>query len=390
MAKINFRVALFLGNFGGGGIERVTARLSHQLVKLGIQIDLILIDVDSTHLWQMPSESRIINLKSSGLFKSLPKLVRYLRQERPSILFAADHFANEVAILACSIARVPTRVIVSERNQLSKTARNGSQLKARLAPLLTKLLYPLADGILAVSHGVAKDLAHVASLPLEKIEVIYNPVNPEMFVKAKEPLDHPWFAPGELPVILGVGKLEKQKDFPTLIRAFAKVQQHKPCRLVILGWGPDRPKLEALIQELGLEDVVDLPGHVNNPYMFMARSAVFALSSVWEGLPNVLIEAIALGIPVVSTDCESGPREILAGGKYGYLTPVGDSEALAEGILQVLSGNPKTVDSNWLNQFDAETATQKYLKLFQFIQTKQDHQRLHGLKPDIIMSKVNS
>ncbi|MBE9228392.1 glycosyltransferase [Phormidium sp. LEGE 05292] len=363
------RIALFLGNFGGGGIERVTALLSHYLVNMGVQIDLVLIDADSPHLWQMPSETRIIDLKSSGLFKSLPKLVQYLLQERPEVLLAADHYANEVAILARLIARVPTRIIVCEHNQLSRTAKNSSKLKDRLAPLFTKFLYPFADAILAVSHGVAKDLAQTASLPLEKIETIYNPViHPQIFVKAQEPLDHPWFAPGELPVILGVGKLEKQKDFPTLIRAFAKVQQHKPCRLVILGWGPDRPKLEALIQELGLEDVVDLPGHVNNPYMYMARSSVFVLSSAWEGLGNVLIEAMALGIPVVSTDCESGPAEILSGGKYGYLTPVGDSEALADGILQVLAGNPKSIDAQWLNQFGIETAGEKYLKVFGLIE----------------------
>lgn len=367
MVDINPRVALFLGNFGGGGIERNTAQLAHCLVKLGVNIDLVLIESQSPHLWRMPSETRIIDLKSSTLFNSLPKLVRYLRQERPSILFAADHYANEVAILARAIARVPTRTIVSERNQLSKTARNSSQLKNRLAPLFARFLYPMADCIVAVSQGVAKDLAKTASLPLQSIETIYNPViTPEMLEKTKEPLAHPWFAPGELPVILGVGKLEQQKDFPTLVRAFAKVRQSKPARLVILGWGPDRPKLEALIKELGLEDVVDLPGHVHNPYMYMARSSVFVLSSAWEGLPTVLIEAMALGTPVVSTNCESGPLEILAGGDYGYLTPVGDSEALADRILTVLSGNPKSVDSNWLNQFGSELATQKYVKIFGF------------------------
>lgn len=365
MASTNPRIALFLGNFGGGGIERVTAQLSHYLVNMGVRIDLVLINVDSAHLWQMPSETRIIDLKSSGLFKSLPKLVQYLRQERPAVLLATDHYANEVAILARLIARVPTHTIVAEHNQLSRTAKNSTKLKDRLAPLFTKFLYPFADAIVAVSHGVAKDLAQIASLPLEKIETIYNPViHSQIFVKAQEPLEHPWFAPGELPVILGVGKLEKQKDFPSLIRAFAKVRQSKPSRLVILGWGPDRPKLEALIQELGLEDFVDLPGHVNNPYMYMARSTVFVLSSAWEGLGNVLIEAMALGIPVVSTNCESGPAEILAGGKYGYLTPVGDSEALADGILQVLAGNPKPIDPTWLNQFGTEAANEKYLKIF--------------------------
>ncbi len=183
-----------------------------------------------------------------------------------------------------------------------------------------------------------------------------------MLTNAQEPVEHPWFNSQDIPLLLGVGKLEAQKDFPNLIRAFAKVRQVRPARLVILGWGPDRPQLEALVNDLGLEADVDLPGYVQNPYAYMSRASAFILSSAWEGLPTVLIEAMALGIPVVSTDCESGPSEILADGKYGYLTPVGDSEALADAILKVLSGYQKTVNSSWLKRFDVETATQQYLK----------------------------
>jgi glycosyltransferase involved in cell wall biosynthesis len=364
MSEINPRVAFFLGSFGGGGIERITARLAHNFVKLGVEIDLILNRASSTHLWQMPTETRMIDLKSPNLYLSLPGLVHYLRQERPMALLAADHYLNEIALLAKQIAGVPLRLVVAEHNQLSKTARNATKLKGRLAPFFARFLYPWADGIVAVSDGVAKDLATAAALPLASIETIYNPViNAQMLAKAKEPVEHPWFESAEIPVILGVGKLEQQKDFPNLIRAFAKVRQVKPSRLVILGWGPDRPELEALIQTLGLQNDVDLPGYVQNPYAYMARSAVFVLSSAWEGLPTVLIEAMALDIPVVSTDCDSGPSEILAGGKYGYLTPVGDSEALAEAILDVLSGRVKSIDSSWLSQFDVETATEKYLNI---------------------------
>jgi glycosyltransferase involved in cell wall biosynthesis len=364
MSQINRRVAFFIGSFGGGGIERITARLAHNFVKLGVEIDLILNQADSTHLWQMPAETRTIDLKAPNLYLSLPGLVRYLRQERPMALLAADHYLNEIALLAKQIAGVPLRLVVAEHNQLSKTARNATKLKGRLAPIFARFLYPWADGIVAVSDGVAKDLACTAALPLGSIETIYNPViNAQMLAKAQEPVEHPWFESAEIPVILGVGKLEQQKDFPNLIRAFAKVRQVKPARLVILGWGPDRAELEALVQTMELQDDVDLPGYVQNPYAYMARSAVFVLSSAWEGLPTVLIEAMALDIPVVSTDCESGPSEILAEGKYGYLTPVGDSDALAEAILDVLSGRVKSIDSSWLAQFDVETATQKYLKI---------------------------
>jgi glycosyltransferase involved in cell wall biosynthesis len=358
------RVAFFLGSFGGGGIERITAHLAHNFVKLGVQIDLILNRADPTHLWQMPTETRIIDLKAPNLYLSLPGLVRYLRQDRPIALLAADHYLNEIALLAKRLARVPLRLVVAEHNQLSQTARNATKLKGRLTPLFARYLYPWADGIVAVSDGVAKDLAATALLPLDRIETIYNPViNDRMLANAKEPVAHEWFTSPDIPIILGVGKLEQQKDFPNLIRAFAQVRQTRPARLVILGWGPDRPELDALIQKLGLEADVALLGYVENPYAYMARSSVFVLSSAWEGLPTVLIEAMALGIPVVSTDCESGPAEILAHGKYGHLTPVGDSAALAESILQVLGGQLKSIDSHWLDQFGTEMATQKYLKV---------------------------
>jgi glycosyltransferase involved in cell wall biosynthesis len=220
--------------------------------------------------------------------------------------------------------------------------------------------------VVAVSQGVAKDLNKVLGLPMEKMQVIYNPaVTPELKTKSQEPLDHPWFAPGEPPVILGVGKLEAQKDFPTLIRAFSQIRKIQPARLVILGWGPesDKQKLETLIHELGVEADVNLAGYVNNPFAYMARASVFALSSRWEGLPFVLVEAMAVGTPVVSTDCESGPAEILGDSKYGMLVPVGDSQALAEAILNVLAGKSQQAEAAWLSQFSLETVTQHYLNI---------------------------
>jgi len=371
MPEINPRVAFLIGSFGGGGIERITAHLAHNFVKLGVKIDLILNRGDRTHLWRMPTQTRVIDLKAPNLYMSIPGLVRYIQQERPTALLAADHYLNEIALLSKRIAGVPLRVVVAEHNQLSKTAQNATKLKGRLAPLFARNLYPWADGIVAVSHGVAQDLAQTATIPLERIQTIYNPViNPELFASAKEQPAHDWFTTAAVPTILGVGKLEQQKDFPNLIRAFAKVRQVQPARLVILGWGPDLPQLAALVKELGIAADVDFPGYVQNPYAYMARASVFVLSSAWEGLPTVLIEAMALGTPVVSTDCESGPAEILADGKYGYLTPVGDSQSLADAILQVLSGHQKSVDANWLDQFGLEAATRKYLKILGIAQTQ--------------------
>jgi glycosyltransferase involved in cell wall biosynthesis len=234
-------------------------------------------------------------------------------------------------------------------------------LKRRIAPYLARKFYPWADAIVTVSQGSADDLVNLG-LSSKRIQVIYNPVvTPELFEKAKEPIDHPWFKPGSPPVILGVGRLEKQKDFPTLIRAFAQMHKQRPARLMILGEGKDRPDLEALVQELGLEEDVALPGFVANPFAYMASSAVFVLSSLYEGLPTVLIEAIAVGTRVVSTDCPSGPTEILENGRYGKLVAVGDIKSMAEAIVSTLEEPP---DSESLQlkaaEFSLEKAVAKY------------------------------
>lgn len=359
MPKDKPHVAVYLRLLYGGGAERVMVNLMRGFVEQGVQIDLVLNKVDGPYLAQVPSEVRIVDLKAPRMLAGLPKLADYLRQEQPVALLSALHYNNEIALWAKRLAGVSTRVVVSERNTLSIHARNRST--DRWSPLLSRLFYPWADGIVAVSHGVARDLAQVTGLSLERIRVIYNPVNPELLHKSNESLEHPWFQTGEPPVILAIGRLEEQKDFPTLIQAFAKVRQQKPARLVILGSGRERQNLNALARQLNLENDIAILGFVKNPYPYLKQAAVFALSSAWEGLPNVIIEALALGTPVVSTNCPSGPSEILDNGKYGWLVPIGDNEAMAEAILGVLSGQAKLVDSTWLEQFTLETATQNYL-----------------------------
>jgi glycosyltransferase involved in cell wall biosynthesis len=226
--------------------------------------------------------------------------------------------------------------------------------------------YPRADAIVAVSRGVADDLARFAGLPRDVIRVIYNPVvGADLPRMAGEPVDHPWFRPGELPVILGAGRLSRQKDFPTLIRAFAEVRRARPARLVILGDGAQRAELEALVRTLGLADAVALPGFTSNPYAHMARAAVFVLSSRFEGFPNVLVEALAVGTPVVATDCPSGPAEILERGRHGRLVPVGQADALARALLATLDapGDPAGRRRRAAD-FSADASVSTYLDLF--------------------------
>jgi glycosyltransferase involved in cell wall biosynthesis len=363
MTEIPPRIALFLRTLGGGGAERVLLNLSQGFVDAGLNVDLVLSAGQGLELWQIPPGVRVVNLDAPRVSASLPALIGYLRRERPVAMIPSLHYANEVALLAKYLSGVPTKVLIPEHNVLSREiAFHEKGSRKHLIPLAVRLLYPLADAIVAVSKGVAEDLKTLTGLPKHRIHTIYNPVIlPDLLERSQEPIDHPWFKPGEPPVILGVGRLEAQKDFPTLIRAFARVRQVRPARLMILGWGPDRPQLEALIQELELTEDVDLPGFTKNPFPYMRQSHVFALSSAWEGMSNVIVEALFVETQVVSTNCESGPAEILNNGKYGYLVPVGDSEALAEAILEVLAGKTKQIDASWLDQFTLQVSAQRYL-----------------------------
>jgi glycosyltransferase involved in cell wall biosynthesis len=359
------KLALFVPSLRGGGAERVMVNLARGFVERGLRVDLVLARAEGPYLSQVPKEVRVVDLGARRVLYSLPGLVRYLRRERPQAMLSTLSHANIIALWARKLARVPTRLVVREANTVSVETANVPALKAKLMPHLIKTFYPWADAIVANSRGVAEDLMKLTGLPPDNIKVIYNPVvTPELFAKAEEPLDHPWFRPGEPPVVLGVGRLTQQKDFPTLIRAFALVRKERPARLMILGEGEERPKLEALVRELGMEEDVALPGFVENPYKYMKRAAVFVLSSKWEGLPTALIEALALGIRVVATNCPSGPEEVLEGGKWGRLVPVGDPAGLAQAILDRLnnarSGNTSGQVEYAIQRFSLEKIVQTY------------------------------
>jgi glycosyltransferase involved in cell wall biosynthesis len=269
--------------------------------------------------------------------------------------------ANIVAVLAGKLARVHTRIVISERCTLSIASRNSSFLRGHFLPI-ARLVYPHADAIVAVSEGVADDLASTLRLPRSKIQAIYNPVvTQQLWDKARETLDHPWFTDGEPPVVISVGRLTRAKDFPTLIGAFALVHREMPARLMILGEGEERSRLESLVSQLGLEKAASLPGFIENPHKYVANASAFVLSSRWEGLPNALIEALVLGTPVVSTDCPSGPREILGNGEFGKLVPVGNVEALAAAIVEALT--QKNRGPTAYGAYTLDTAVRRYLEV---------------------------
>ncbi|MEW5755870.1 MAG: glycosyltransferase [Pseudomonadota bacterium] len=351
----------------GGGAERVMLNLAKAFASHGIKVDLVLAQAVGEYVGEVPPQINIVDLHSSGVFLSLPRLVKYLSRSRPFAMLATQVHANVVALWAKRLSRSPTRLIVREAISLSYNTNNQFGIRSRLMPYFAKHSYPWADGVVAVSKGLAQQLEQKLGLDPKRIQVIYNPVSrEELLRKAKADVDHPWFKDMDEPVVLSAGRLTRQKDFATLIRAFALVRRKLSARLVILGEGELRGDLEALVRELGLQQSISLPGFKNNPYPYMARASVYVLSSVWEGMPNAAIEAMVLGTPVIATDCETGPNEVLGGGKYGTLVPVGDSRTMAHAIADVITNRSnKRPSSDWFELFSLEDCVNKYLHLLQ-------------------------
>jgi glycosyltransferase involved in cell wall biosynthesis len=359
-------IAFFLPSLHGGGAERVMVNLAQGIAERGLPVDLVLVAAEGAFLSQLPSGIRVVDLHSRRVIRSLAPLTRYLRSERPKALVSSMSHANVVALWAARLAGGATPVVATVHNTMSVSTPKQGRIAARLWPHALRIFYPWAARVVAVSRGAADDFARSSGFPRDRVEVVYNPViMPDTVARGREVPNHPWFASGEPPVILGAGRLTPQKDFPTLVRAFAQVRRRRAARLVILGEGDGRAELAALAGELGVAEDVDLPGFQKNALSYMAHSAVFALSSAWEGLPTVLIEALATGTRVVSTDCPSGPREILQDGRLGALVPVGDASALASAILNTLERPADGVSPNALHSFTRDAAVDHYLELIE-------------------------
>lgn len=358
------KLALYLPSLRGGGAERVMVTLANAFAERGYGVDLVLAKAEGPYLQEVAEAVRVVDLRSSRVLFSLPGLLRYLRSERPRALLSAMGHANVIAVAARELARVPTRVVVSERNHLSVSIARARSLRARMLGRFMRRAYRRADGIIAVSGGVADDLAAHIGLARENVQVVFNPVvDSRLRALAAEPVDAPWFKKGDRPLVLAVGRLTEQKGFFTLIRAFARLRATQPARLAILGEGELRNELESEVKRLGLKKDVSLPGFVDNPFSFMRHADLFVLSSAWEGLPNVLIQAMACGIPVVSTDCPSGPAEILESGRWGRLVPVGDDKALAEAMAATLDEAEHPDVAARAAEFSVDRAVEGYLRV---------------------------
>lgn len=353
-------VALFLPTLTAGGIERCFLNLAEGFLDQDITVDLVVADLRGRFISQIPDGVNVVNLGADRTLKAILPLRNYLNTIEPSVLLSGHTHANIAAILASKTSRAKTKIAVGIHNTLSQKSATG--FMSRAVQFLYPHLYKLADEIIAVSEGVKQDLLNNINLDPEVISVIHNPVSINSVVKqSMEKVSHEWLSDESLQVVLGAGRLTKQKDFETLIRAFVDVQKvNKQARLIIAGTG-DKKELEDLATDLGVGDKIDLVGYVDNLYAYMRLADIFVLSSQWEGFGIVLVEAMAVGTPVVSTDCPHGPAEILQNGEFGELVPVGDSKQLSDSICNTLSKgqDTKTLESRAAD-FSAKNIAKTY------------------------------
>ncbi len=360
------KVFIYLPDLAAGGVERLTLNLLPLLSAAGYDPTLVLNTRTGALLPHVPANVPIISLDVARTLHVPGKLARLLRQERPEILLSNLGHNNIIAIWARALSRTSTRVVVCQHNALSQEAKLKGNWQHRVLPLVSRLFLRFADGIIAVSQGVADDMAEMLNLPKSAISVIYNPVLTEAFdARSIADVAHPWFAPGSPPIVIGVGRLVPQKDFATLLRAFALLRRKLPCRLVLVGDGPERHTLSTLADTLDVASDVGFLGFQENPLPYIKRAAVLAMSSVYEGFGNVLVEAMGCGTPVVSTDCPYGPSEILIAGQLGTLVPVGDETRLAQALEETLR-NPPPSDRlrHRANDFSTSNISADYVALF--------------------------
>lgn len=349
----------------GGGAERAMVDLANGLCAAGHSVDIVVIRGEGPWRQRISPIVRLVPLPSRTAMTSLVKLVRYVHTARPDVVLANG--ASSVILASVARPLAPRFRLLARLPHNLTAGFAGANLKRRTIKKVQAMLLPRADGIVANSVGTSDDARRTLPAAAHLVRTIHNPVvDPGLARQAALPVQHPWFREQQTPVILSAGRLEPAKDYPTLIRAFALTAERQDLRLVVLGEGTLRRDLVRLTFELGVEHLVDFPGFHANPLAFMAKARLFVLSSVNEGMPNVLIQAMACGTPVVSTDCPSGPSEVLEGGKWGPLVPPGDPDALARAMLSTLdrSHDPPALIAR-ASTFSVEASVRAYRQLIE-------------------------
>ncbi|MFQ5608717.1 MAG: glycosyltransferase [Woeseiaceae bacterium] len=358
------RIAMFLPNLDGGGAERVFVELANEFARAGATVDLVLAAARGPYLDEVSSDVRVVDLVASRVLMAIRPLAQYVRDSKPAVISSGLEHANIVSCLATRNARKSTRCVVSIRSMPAGPLRETGSWSSRIILAAAKFAYRFADLVIANSNAVAREASSVYGISEEKIRVVYNPLDTARIGSlACESPGLPWDDSDELPFVLAVGRLDRLKDFGTLIRAFQFVRSRHHCRLVILGEGPERSKLEGLADDLGVGEDIYLVGFVGNPYPWMREAAVVVNSSITEGCPNVVLQALACGTPVVCTDSHGGSAEVLDDGKWGQLVPVGDAEAMANSIESVLRGTPFPDGRIRAQDFSSDLIAGQYLRV---------------------------
>lgn len=358
---IRKKILIILPNLGGGGAEKMRIHLANYWLSKDYDVELVLINEQESILSeQLSSQIKVVHLACDRFYKSLIPLARYFRHSDASVILSAMWPLTVITILAKIISLRKIPLVFSEHSILSKSFAHKNKIHNFLMRLSMRLLYPLAHSRIGVSHGVVKEIAKMSNMHLSKFHVIHNPayLDKDNFLVEK--------LTDNSKVIITAGSFKEVKNHQLLIKAFSQyLKKYKiKTKLYILGDGKLRKEYELLIDSLGLKDFIVMPGYVSNPSSYFRSSDLFVLSSNHEGLGNVIIEALGCGLPVVSTDCESGPREILADGKYGSLVPVNNVQKLSESMFNsIMSQHDINALKLRAKDFSVEKIGDKYLEV---------------------------
>lgn len=360
------KLSILISFSGDGGVEKMMINLLEGLIDQGVKIDLLVIKDRPPHFSRIPKGVNIIKLGPNSAWLCKKPLIDYLKNSQPDVLLAAKHRALKLAIQAKRASGVNCKVVGQLHSHASESLKHKLWLKRVIWFASMRRLYRHADKIISVSQGVADNIQDITQLKNDKLVVIYNPVvTNELKLLATQPAEHPWFN-DKVPVIIAAGRFNKQKDFITLIKAFALLHKERASRLIILGKGKLQAEYQQLALSLKIEKDIDFPGFTLNPYTYMAHAQLFVLSSAWEGFGLVLAEAMAIGTPVVSTNCKSGPSEILIDGQYGKLTEVGNAQALADAMAVTLDQPMTKLQlQQGSERFTIAHCTQQYIEQLQ-------------------------
>jgi glycosyltransferase involved in cell wall biosynthesis len=347
-----------------GGLEIVFLRLAAEFARRGLKVWLVVHDCDGGMVPAVPPEVELVNLDVSSKPWTILRLHRFLRQTHPDILLAPEPYGNVVSVIARWLAGSQTRLVLTEHTPVDHNLERSVKWRRHIWRGLIKCFYAQADAVVSVSEGIRDDLLALR-LPSHLLRVVYNPaLDPDFEAVGQRSVDHPWFHDPSLPIIIGVGRLSAEKDFATLIRAFARLRRERPVRLVIAGEGDQEIAIKELIAELDLIEDVWLPGFRLDVCALITKSSVLVSASRYEGFGITMVEALGCGCPVVATQTV-GAVEILEGGRYGHIVPVGDVEAMMGAIAATLADPPDPAPGRErAAMFSTERSSNAYLDLF--------------------------